>query len=146
MAWCRIPWVVAVQAAAEDAQQPPAMPALPLPAEAQGNPGAPPQSPRQPSGAAAAAVQQPAAGNASPTTPTGFPYHQGTSRFKGVSWSERSKKWRAQLWFGGKVCAAPCDSAVSILHVAAHLGMRLEYDRYTRQCCESLPEAYQRDC
>lgn len=30
-------------------------------------------------------------------------YHQGTSQFKGVSWAERSKKWRAQLWFGNKV-------------------------------------------
>ena len=30
-------------------------------------------------------------------------YHQGTSQFKGVSWAERSKKWRAQLWFGSKV-------------------------------------------
>ena len=33
-------------------------------------------------------------------------YHQGTSQFKGVSWAERSKKWRGQLWFGNKVLSS----------------------------------------
>ena len=37
-------------------------------------------------------------------------YHQGTSQFKGVSWAERSKKWRAQLWFGNKVQHLPLDA------------------------------------
>lgn len=104
---------MAVQAASEDAAQHPAMPALPLPAEAQqGSPGAQPRSPSAAAprhGGAAAAARKPGAGSASPSTPTGraapagFPYHQGTSQFKGVSWSERSRKWRAQLWFGSKV-------------------------------------------
>ena len=47
-------------------------------------------------------VTQTPSGRAAPAS---FPYHQGTSQFKGVSWSERSRKWRAQLWFGAKVCA-----------------------------------------
>jgi hypothetical protein len=38
--------------------------------------------------------------------PAGAPYHQGTSQYKGVSWSDRSKKWRAQLWHGHKVCTS----------------------------------------
>ncbi len=39
-------------------------------------------------------------------------YHQGTSQFKGVSWAERSKKWRAQLWFGNKVHLSPAMPCV----------------------------------
>ena len=31
----------------------------------------------------------------------------GSSQFKGVSWSSRSGKWRAQMWFGTKVGARP---------------------------------------
>lgn len=33
--------------------------------------------------------------------------HRGSSKFKGVSWSERSGKWRAQMWYGNKVPPAP---------------------------------------
>ena len=31
------------------------------------------------------------------------PAKGGTSRFKGVSWSSRSRKWRSQLWFSSNV-------------------------------------------
>ena len=34
---------------------------------------------------------------------TETPAKGGTSRFKGVSWSSRSRKWRAQLWFSSNV-------------------------------------------
>jgi hypothetical protein len=44
-----------------------------------------------------------AAAHSGRAAPPGFPYHQGTSQYKGVSWSERSKKWRAQLWHENKV-------------------------------------------
>lgn len=33
--------------------------------------------------------------------------YRGSSRFKGVSWSDRSGKWRAQMWFGNKVNGCP---------------------------------------
>ncbi len=49
-------------------------------------------------------------------------YHQGTSQFKGVSWAERSKKWRAQLWFGNKVQHLPamhCAVAAAVHRVVA---------------------------
>lgn len=81
-------------------------------------PGLPPHG--RPLPAAAAAAQKLAAGpqgSTQPATPSGraapagFAYHQGTSQFKGVSWSERSRKWRAQLWFGAKVCALPSQAA-----------------------------------
>ena len=29
--------------------------------------------------------------------------YRGSSKYKGVSWSDRSSKWRAQMWFGNKV-------------------------------------------
>lgn len=32
---------------------------------------------------------------------------RGSSKYKGVSWSERSCKWRAQMWFGNKVRRPP---------------------------------------
>ena len=35
----------------------------------------------------------------------------GTSRFKGVSWSARSQKWRAQLWFANNVRALTRSAA-----------------------------------
>lgn len=33
----------------------------------------------------------------------------GSSRFKGVSWSVRSGKWRAQMWLGAKVRPHMCE-------------------------------------
>ena len=37
------------------------------------------------------------------------PAKTGTSRYKGVSWSNRSRKWRAQLWFSNNVrCPEIC--------------------------------------
>ncbi|BDA43997.1 probable AP2-like ethylene-responsive transcription factor CRL5 [Coccomyxa sp. Obi] len=44
-----------------------------------------------------------AAGHTGRAAPPNFAYHQGTSQYKGVSWSERSRKWRAQLWHENKV-------------------------------------------
>lgn len=44
-----------------------------------------------------------AAAHSGRAAPPSFAYHQGTSQYKGVSWSERSKKWRAQLWHENKV-------------------------------------------
>ena len=74
-------------------------------------PGAQPRRPgaRGGSGGARQKLAAGPQGSTSPRTPrgraapAGFAYHQGTSQFKGVSWSERSRKWRAQLWFGAKV-------------------------------------------
>lgn len=37
----------------------------------------------------------------------GTPCHQGTSAYKGVSWSNRSRAWRAQLWHNNKVRLMP---------------------------------------
>ncbi len=52
--------------------------------------------------------------------PPNFAYHQGTSQYKGVSWSERSRKWRAQLWHDNKVCSFPA-SPLAQMHILALL-------------------------
>ena len=56
-------------------------------------------------------------------------YHQGTSQFKGVSWAERSKKWRAQLWFGNKVLPPCLRFIISKVRAGQLLG-----------CCRVLPQ------
>ena len=78
-----------------------------VPASRSGSPAPQPQSlpPRQAgqkrgraTAAAAAADPAPAAARLQ---------SRGSSKYKGVSWSERSSKWRAQMWFGNKVRLPP---------------------------------------
>ena len=47
----------------------------------------------------------------------------GSSQFKGVSWSSRSGKWRAQMWFGTKVGARPAPLSA---WTATILGFRVQ--------------------
>lgn len=62
-----------------------------------------------------------AAAHTGRAAPPNFAYHQGTSQYKGVSWSERSRKWRAQLWHENKVCDLPPPPLVLLLHILAML-------------------------